>query len=456
MGGGKVSFPETSKLAIDLVDRWLDYQTYIKELPGISVGIDIGGETLLRKSYGYRSLDPCVAATPETLYRIASHSKLFTACAIMKLFEAGRLRLDDTASQHLDWFNSETDTNLEHVTIRQLLSHSSGINRDGVTAHWETDEFPTLADIQKQTSAGLSSFETAEHWKYSNMAFTILGQVIEAVTGKPYEIAVTELVIRPMGLKNTLPDIVDDRFAEHATGYGRKLPGQAREQFAHVCARVMNAATGFSSNVDDLITFYRHHMFGNESFLPDRLKREMQRVQYVDGDYTWGLGFSVNNIEGTEIVGHSGGYPGFITVSFLCQKTKTIVVVLTNAIDGPASELGNGIMDILGLAAKHGRQVRAETEADTAWLDEISGFYSNRWGVSLIQRVGNCMIAIPPGLMKPSMGATVAEHEQGDQFKWIRGNQNGAFGERSVVAKEGDGYVWRRGEGKLEPFRFTY
>jgi CubicO group peptidase (beta-lactamase class C family) len=415
-----VNFKDTSKLAIDLVDRWLDYQTYIRELPGISVGVAINGETLLRKSYGYRSLDPQVPATPETLYRIASHSKLFTACAIMKLFEAGKLRLDDTATQHLEWFRSGTDPNLEHVTLRQLLTHSSGMNRDGVTAHWINDEFPTLDDIKIQTAAGLSSFNTIEHWKYSNMAFTILGQVIEAVTSKSYEDAVRELVIEPMGLTNTMPDISEERLADHATGYGRKLPGQSREPLDHVRARVMNSATGFSSNVDDLLQFYRQHLYGNEDYLPDRLKREMQRVQFVDGDYTWGLGFSINNIDGTEIVGHSGGYPGFITVSFLCQKTKAVVVVLTNAIDGPAGDLGAGIMDIFGLAARHGELATGEIEADAAWLDDISGYYGDRWGVSLIQRVGNCMIGMPPGLVKPSLGATVAIHEDNKRRRRLR------------------------------------
>ena len=96
------------------------------------------------------------------------------------------------------------------------------MNRDGITDHWNNDEFPDIEAIKSQTLEGLSSFKTVEHWKYSNMAYTILGQVIESVTGSSYETAVKDLVIDPMGLKNTMPDIEENRLPDHATGYGRK------------------------------------------------------------------------------------------------------------------------------------------------------------------------------------------------------------------------------------------
>jgi D-alanyl-D-alanine carboxypeptidase len=457
MSAKEMPFKDTSMLAADLVDRWLNYQTYIKELPGISVGIEIDGESVLQKSYGYRQLEDRDPATPQTLYRIASHSKLFTASAIMRLFNEGKLRLDDTAGEHLDWFSSAQDPNLEHITIRQLLSHSSGMNRDGITAHWDNDEFPSLDSIKSQTRDGLSSFDTLEHWKYSNMAFTILGQVIESVTGEPYEDAVRRLVLEPMGLENTVPDFEDDKLTDHATGYGRKLPGQPREPLSHVHARVMNSATGFSSSVEELLRFYRHHQFGNESFLPDRLKREMQRVQYIDRAYSWGLGFSVNKMGKLDVVGHSGGYPGFITVSLLCQEKKLTVVVLTNAIDGPASDLAAGIVDILNLADRFGAEITEnDNDVDEAWLDDISGFYANRWGVSLFQRVGSRMITVPAGLMTPSTGAVLAEYQGDNEFRWVEGAQNGSFGESTFVEEVDGQHVLRDGEATLKPFTFSY
>lgn len=452
-----MTFKETSRLATDLIDRWLDYQVYVRELPGISVGIEIGGESIFSRGYGYSNLESRSPATQSTLYRVASHSKLFTASTIMRLFAEGKVRLDDTAAEHLAWLRSDHDPNLEHITLRQLLSHSSGLNRDGTTGHWHNDMFPTLDQIKAQATAGLSTFDSLEHWKYSNMAFTILGQVIESVTGESYEDAVRRLVIEPMGLADTMPDIVDDRRADHASGYGRKLPGQPREVLEHVHARVMNSATGFSSNVEDLIKFYRHHRMGNENFLADRLKREMQRVQFVDGDYSWGLGFSVNQTGKQQYVGHSGAYPGFITNSSMCQERELIVVVLTNAIDGPAAELATGIIDILNFAAAHESRISAaEDGTDEAWLDDISGFYANRWGTVLFQRLGGSMVAIPAGIPTPSLGALFSEQDDNNHFRWVLGIQSGLFGEKTIVEKDGDRYALRDGDSLLRAFDFEY
>jgi CubicO group peptidase (beta-lactamase class C family) len=451
-----LAFKDSAKLATGLIDRWLEYQTYIRELPSLSVGIDIDGETLFKKSFGYANVESKTPATPETLYRIASHSKLFTASAIMRLFAAGKLRLDDPISQHLAWFRSENDSNLEHITIRQLLSHSSGMNRDGNTAHWIDDQFPSLDDIKQQTQSGLSSFQTVEHWKYSNMGFTILGQVIEAVTGQSYEEAVSELVVDAIGLESTAPDFEPGRKDQHATGYGRKLPGQEREPQEHVQARVMNAATGFSSNVTDLIKFYRHHQFGNESFLADRHKREMQRPQFIDGLFRWGLGFELGNSSGLEYIGHSGGYPGFITFSLLCQQEKLTIVVLCNAITPFPEEIALGLVDILKVVSEQEAKLTSEVDTDPAWLDRISGFYASRWNHDLFQRIGNRMILMVPDVLRPSTAMTLCEQD-GRKFTGVSGMQGAAvFGESFEVEKSDNKVTLRRGAAAREKVELIY
>lgn len=122
---------ESAKASIEIISKWLQFQVYKREMPGLSVGIFVEDETVLLKSFGYKNLGTKERATPQTLYRVASHSKLFTATAIVKLFSEGKLRLDDLICDHLDWFHSENDPNMAYVTIRHLLSHSSGMNRDG-------------------------------------------------------------------------------------------------------------------------------------------------------------------------------------------------------------------------------------------------------------------------------------------------------------------------------------
>ena len=112
---------------IGVIDKWIDYQTYIREVPGVAVGISVGDQTVFSKGYGVADLTSRQPVTPDTRFRIASHSKTFTATAVMQLVADGALRLDDRVVDHLPWFRADDDENLEHVTVRQLLSHSSGL-----------------------------------------------------------------------------------------------------------------------------------------------------------------------------------------------------------------------------------------------------------------------------------------------------------------------------------------
>ncbi|MHA1212530.1 MAG: serine hydrolase domain-containing protein, partial [Candidatus Heimdallarchaeota archaeon] len=276
----KPSRKELYKKALHLIDHWLDFQTYYKEIPGLAVGIFVEDEVIFQKEYGYANLESKTKLTDQHLFRIASHSKLFTATAIMKLYHEEKLSIDDKVSKHLPWFTSDKDEDLQHIRIHHLLTHSSGMSRDGSTAHWYNYKFPGIEEIKKQTKEGISFFGTSEILKYSNFGFTVLGQIIEAVSGQSYEDYVQKEILDPLNMKNTVIDVNDSNIAKHATGYGIKYPKKEREIFDHVPAKIMHAATGLSSTVTDMINFYQGHFFGNDILFPDYIKREMQRIQF--------------------------------------------------------------------------------------------------------------------------------------------------------------------------------
>jgi CubicO group peptidase (beta-lactamase class C family) len=447
-----------ARAVLGLVDNWLDYQTYIKEIPSVSVGIFIEDEVIFQKSYGYANLDTQEKATPQTMYRIASHSKLFTATAIMRLRAEGKLRLDDPVSQYLNWFTSDKDENLAFVTLRQLLTHSSGLTRDGRTTHWTDNAFPDKEEIMAQVKDGISIYTDNEHWKYSNVGFTVLGQVIEAVTGKPYEEAVMELVVDPLGLENTTPDITDEKRGKHAVGYGKRYPKKGREALAHVSAKIMNSATGFSSTVEDMLKFYQAHMMGNETFLKDRDKREMQRIQFKEKDYEWGLGFGILEVGKLTYVRHGGGYLGFITQSGLCQEHKLGIVVLTNAVDGPALVLFEGLSKMIEMALTDYDKFDVDKEIEAKTLDSLAGFYRSAWGVELCERVNGKLVGIAPDLEDPVALLDIYEHVEGLKFKTPVNNQVSGIGEEFYFEVDQEGKVKNvvfRG-GTSDPFEFEY
>ena len=209
----KISMKTLLKQGLHLIDNWLDFQTYIKEIPGVAVGIFIEDEIVFKKEYGYADLENKIKLTDRHLFRIASHSKLFTATAIMKLYHEEKLSIDDKISKYLPWFTSEKDENLQYIRIRHLLTHSSGISRDGKTAHWRTYEFPEIEEIIDQVKEGLSFFGTSEILKYSNYGYTILGQVIETVSGQNYHDYIQKEILEPLKMDNTVTDVNESNIA---------------------------------------------------------------------------------------------------------------------------------------------------------------------------------------------------------------------------------------------------
>ncbi|MHA2339475.1 MAG: serine hydrolase domain-containing protein, partial [Candidatus Hodarchaeales archaeon] len=407
---------ELLKSSLHLIDNWLDYQVYFKEIPGLSVGIAINDELMFKKEYGYANLEKKIKLNNQHLFRIASHSKLFTATAIMILYHEEKLSIDNKVSKFLPWVQSTKDKSLEQIRIQHLLTHSSGITRDGNTAHWFNYDFPTLEEIKTQFQEKVRFFEPSETIKYSNFGYSLLGQIIEKVSGQKYSDFIRERIFSPLRMRNTVVDVDKTNMARHVTGYTRKLPKQKRKPYDHVPTKVMNSATCLSSTVEDLIKFYRAHIFGNDVLFPDYIKREMQRTQFKGKILEKGLGFSIEKIGDTTLVGHSGGFPGFITQSGLIQDQKLVIVVLTNAVDGPAFILLSGIVRILNKIKKDEKKFLVKEQKGKPDFSSIIGFYANDWTTSLYSQIGSKLVGIAPGLDNPLDYFIIFKHDQGYKF----------------------------------------
>ena len=136
--------------------------------------------------------------TPATKFRMASHSKLFTAIAIMQLREQGKLRLDDPVEKYLPWSTAKPAGDDDgQITIEQLLSHSSGMQREAGD-HWTSYEFPTADELRRQYSSRQAAFAPSVRWKYSNLAYTVAGMVIEQVSGTSWAEYVGTKIFQPL------------------------------------------------------------------------------------------------------------------------------------------------------------------------------------------------------------------------------------------------------------------
>jgi CubicO group peptidase (beta-lactamase class C family) len=391
-------------------DKWLWYQQQLQEVPAVTAAIRHGDELLLSSGYGQANLERGERVTPRHIFRVASHSKWFTATAIMRLREEGKLSLDDPLAQYIPWLPQA----LARVTIRQVLNHAAGITRDGYdTDFWQLEaRFPDREQLQSFVEEGGSVLPSNTKLKYSNVGFSLLGMVIEAITDMPYNRYMRESIVEPLALENTGPETDAEARARMVTGYSGNSLLMPRVPLPDVETGAMAAATGFYSTAEDLTRFAAAHFLGNEELLGDESKREMQRPYWnVEGMDNYGLGMQVSKIGDRWVAGHSGGFPGHITRTFLDPEAKIAVSVLTNESGGPADQLVRGVIKLIDLAAK---QKPAE---DAEKLDRYTGRFAGLWGYTDIVRFGDQLFLFDPGALDPSAVAVKLEIVDEDTLK---------------------------------------
>ena len=286
-----------------MLESWIQRQVIYENIPGVSVGLVYDGKLIYQRGFGYADVENKILATPGTRYRIASQSKMFTSIGIMILRDEGKLKLDDPIQDYLPWLElNPVNTYDSPITIHQLLTHSSGLSRD-VRDYWKDFNFPTQEEFRKLASSLNMTliYPPYTDWKYSNNAFVLLGEIIEVISGQSYKDFIRDKILIPLNLPST--NVVQDESYQSAlaVGYGRRKPDGSRQKFKYTDVKTTSPMSGISSSVTDLskfVTWQMRLLYQNEKkILNSNTLREMQRVQFLDDDWRWGLGFSIYHNE---------------------------------------------------------------------------------------------------------------------------------------------------------------
>lgn len=419
-----VKEPESDALV--LIDEWLESQQAYDHLPGISAGIVKDQQLIWSKGYGMADVTKKVPASPSTLYSICSITKLFTSIAIMQLYEQGKLRLDDSVRAVLPEFNIHQQfEDSGPITIRSLLTHSSGLPRESDFPYWTGPEykFPTKKQVTEKLDEQETLYPASTYFQYSNLGMTILGDIVEKLSGKRYDDYVEENILKPLRLSNTLCKPPADQAARKlATGYSSLKRDGTRDPVPLFDTRGMKPAAGFYSTVEDLARFaawqFRLLDRGGKEILQASTLREMQRVHWVDPDWKvhWGLGFVVYQQGGKTLVGHSGSCPGYRTTLLLDPEEKLAFIVMINAMDNPwpyATQMRNMFLK--------GRK-ETKTQPQRIDLSAYTGLYNAQpWGSEkkVLSWYGNLAILDLP-TASPLEDMTLLQHISGDVFRRIR------------------------------------
>ncbi|MEP6851921.1 MAG: serine hydrolase domain-containing protein [bacterium] len=429
--------PDVVRSAGDYLRTWLPFRQRYLRVPGLQAALMHGDTLELELACGFADIAGDVALHTDHRFRVASHSKMFTATAIMVLWDAGRLRLDDRVADHV---RALAGSPVADVTLRELLSHAGGVIRDGDSADfWQLQgHFLTEAELLRVAREEGAVTEANQRFKYSNIGYGLLGLVIEAVTGGSYADVVTGTVVTPLRLSATGPEPGPD--VDLATGYSALAYADERVPIAHFDTRAMAAATGFYSTAGDLVRFAAAHFDDAPSVLSAAARRQMRHawweVPHVP-DQRYGFGLDVVKVGERSTVGHGGGYPGHITRTLWDPTAGLAVSVLTNAIDGPAAELARGMVRTVDLAAAQEADPGLSAQAAASF----SGRYANLWGVLDVVALGGRLLGVDPTLSHPGEAYRTLTMVDDSTLSITDDVGFGAAGEQMTFRRRPDGSV---------------
>ncbi|SLN00725.1 Beta-lactamase class C and other penicillin binding proteins [Brachybacterium faecium] len=337
-----------------ILPEWLETARHLRRQSGFQVAVWHDGELVAEVAVGAADEPAGIPLRTSHRLRIASHSKMLTAFTIMRLKEQGRLRLDDTVGDHVAEL---AETPVADRTLRDLLSHGAGLNRDSDDSRWWRLGIPFAdrARLLEIARSGAVRTEPGLHLQYSNIGYGLLGLVIEEITGTGFAEAVAELVLDPVGVPGIGPDLPDappgpEQADGFAHGHTSLLHGP-RRVVEQIGTGALAAATGFWASAGAIASVAGKVLTAGELLEAASLREMRRRVWTLHDGGQYGLGLQEGRLHGFTVIGHSGGFPTGLSRTWAAPADRLVVSVIGTAVDAPSSEIALGILGLLSLAA---------------------------------------------------------------------------------------------------------
>lgn len=432
---------------IRLMEAWCRGQMEEHRWPGMTVAVVQGEDVVWKQAFGYADVASKKPMTTDTLFRMASNTKMFTALAILQLRDAGKLSLDDPVKKHLPWFDLKTAAEGVPITIRHLITHTSGLPRETASFVWNTYEFPTRERVRELLKTQEAAFPPETRYKYSNLALSLAGEIVEAVSGEPYAAYIDKHLLKPLGMTSSTITPGEAERARMATGYGRLLPGDKRDTMPFVDLKGINAAGSLTSNADDMARFMiammRRGKAAEGGVLKGTTLAEMQRVHWLEPDWTtaWGLGFSIMKIGDRTAAGHGGSLPGYRTQTAFVPADKVGVAVLISAGDAnPMTVVRRIYADLIPAIVKAAAPEEKKPDPRPEWND-YTGRYVSRSGVSEVLLIDGVLTVISPTSDDPKASAMTLKPRPDGTFTIEAKSGGASIGEKAEFVRDASGKV---------------
>ncbi|MET8956681.1 serine hydrolase domain-containing protein [Streptomyces sp. NPDC004533] len=415
------------------------------DIPGAAVGVWVDGRELIA-CHGVTSLDNPLPVDRDTLFVLGSVTKTYTATAIMRLVEAGRVELEAPVRRYVPELRLPDEGAAAQITILNLLNHTAGLDTRMVFDSGDGDD-ALAGEVAKMAEVTLIG-PVGGRASYSQLGYNLLGRVIENVTGETFEAAVTSLVLDQMGLANsvfTAGQAITRRFA---VGHNFR-EGELKVARTWKDTRGNNPGGGLVSSVSDQLRWARFHLGGGD--LARRMQEPTVELHGSTLGDAVGLGWFLRDVDGVRTVGHGGSTNGQFANLLLVPEREFAVVAVSNA--GPDSGLEFN-QAVLRWAIEHYLGiVEGDPEPlpyDPQRAQEIIGHYENEFMTLIIDTDGDTMTVecrikpeirtasereLPPDLPPAGLGLLPGS---GDEYIVTGG---GLIGQRGFLTRDTDGAI---------------
>lgn len=325
-----------------------------RQIPGAAVAV-LRHDTLIHAAgYGVASIATGTPVTTETVFQIASMTKIFTAMAILMLVENGKVALDDPAANYLSWL----PTKYSGITVRHLLTHTSGVNPDMRTANIDEIE---VAEFKRRLEARPVSFPPGTNVQYANAGFILLSFIVEDASGEKFGEFLHRRIFSPLGMRSTGYRVPQQDDARHARGY--ELVDGRFVEAPHVFSGWGNS--GIETTVLDIARFAialeRRALLRPSTYdlmyTPGRLSNDSLPKFTSNGVSTlFGLAWFLQSYRGVELINHGGAVAGFSSVLNRFVQAGWTIIVLSNGKQGTdrraqADGIARVIADVVGIGS---------------------------------------------------------------------------------------------------------
>lgn len=350
-----------AKVNLSQLDRYFEAARKEWKIPGMAVAIIKDGKVVLAKGYGVKEFSKKDEVDEKTLFAIASNTKAFTAATLAILVDEGKINWDDKVRDYLPYFKLYDPYVTEEMTIRDLLCHRSGLKTFSGDLLWYETSYSTV-EVIKRARYLKPGYSFRSGFGYSNIMFMTAGEVVPAVTGKPWKDFIKERIFKPLGMETTNIGTTDLKKYDNVSAAHYVYPDGKTVTVSYTPSDSMGGAGSINSNVIEMAQWIKmllnNGVLDNQRILSEdsiwemwsshtvnRVTQSAKKIFPKTHFRSYGLGWGLSDYHGYKIVGHGGGLDGMISRVALVPEIKLGLVILTNSINGLPTALGYKIID---------------------------------------------------------------------------------------------------------------